>query len=356
MPLKLKIRLKSVPDRSYDIIIGINLKEALDEIDKRYRDMKKFFITDSNVRRLYAGHIRSSKLTHLLSVQAGEGSKNRKLKEILEDKLISRDAARDSVIIALGGGMIGDLAGFTAATLLRGVRYLQIPTTLLSQVDSSIGGKVAINHPAGKNLIGAFYQPEKVYIDTAMLRTLPHRQLLSGIAEVIKYAAVLDSKFFSFLEEKRPEILGKNPDALQKVIGRSCLLKKTVVEEDETEKGTRRILNFGHTIGHAAETLSAYRLTHGEAVAIGMAAEAKISAALGLLPPGDFIDLIEMLRRYGLPTDVPESIGIEKLITRTLRDKKVRQGGVEYTLLEKIGKAALGVKVSPREAMKILTL
>jgi len=369
--MKLHINLKKITDNSYDIIIGTKLAAVAREIAK-WNDISKYFIiTDSNVKRLYGDELfktlRSYKIeVHLLSVLAGEKSKTRKTKERLEDKLLKLKADRSSLIIALGGGMIGDLSGFVAATLMRGIPFIQIPTTLLSQVDSSIGGKVAVDHPLGKNLIGLFYQPKKVFIDVETLKTLPQREFRNGIAEVIKYAAIFDRNLFSFLENNQSKISvhsAKGGQASQQVdsstilhiIHRCCELKKMIVEKDEREIGLRRILNFGHTIGHAVESLSNYKLSHGEAVSIGMIAESKISAALGMLKQSEVERLNDLLKLYQLPTDIPSRMDKNKIVQLTCHDKKVQQGKVQYTLLDKIGKAIVGISVPQKIVEQILS-
>ncbi len=358
--MKLHINLKKITDNSYDIIIGTKLDAVACEIARWNGFSKYFIITDSNVKRLYGDEflktLRSNKIeVHLLSVPAGEKSKTRNTKEQLEDKLLNLKADRSSLIIALGGGMIGDLAGFVASTLLRGIPFIQIPTTLLSQVDSSIGGKVAVDHPLGKNLIGTFYQPKRVYIDVDTLKTLPQREFRNGMAEVIKYAAILDRDFFSFLENYHPKIFLHHPSSILHLIHRCCELKKMIVEKDERETGLRRILNFGHTIGHAVESLSNYKLSHGEAVAIGMMAEAKISVALGMLDQSDVERLNDLLQLYKLPTDIPSRMDTHKIIRLTFHDKKVQQGKVQYTLLEKIGKAIVGISVPLKIVERVLS-
>ena len=355
--MKLHINLRNITDCLYDVIIGIKLPAITSEIARLNGFSKYFIITDSNVKRLYGNEflktLRTDKIeAHLLSVPAGEKSKTRKTKEQLEDKLLKLNADRSSIIIAFGGGVIGDLAGFVAATLLRGVPLIQIPTTLLSQVDSSIGGKVAVDHPLGKNLIGAFYHPKKVYIDVNVLKTLSEREFRSGMAEVIKYAAILDQNLFSFLLVNHANIIHLKQSTLIHIISRCCELKKMIVEKDERETGLRRVLNFGHTIGHAVESLSKYKLTHGEAISIGMAAEAKISTSLGILKRSDMERLTFLLELYKLPTLIPSRMNLKKIIESTIHDKKVQQGEVHYTLLEQIGKARVGVKLTADKVIK----
>lgn len=362
--MKIHINLKNITDNSYDIIIGTKLSSVAGEIAK-WNDVAKYFIiTDSNVRRLYGNKFLKALQSHnveafIISVPADEKSKTRKTKDQLEDKLLKLNADRSSLIIALGGGVIGDLAGFVAATLLRGISFIQIPTTLLSQVDSSIGGKVAVDHPLGKNLIGAFYQPKKVYIDVDTLKTLPVKEFRNGMAEIIKYSAILDNKLFSFLENNQSRITIHSARggqaSLIHLIYRCCELKKMIVEKDERETGLRRILNFGHTIGHAIESLSNYKLSHGEAVAIGMVAEAKISAALGLLKQSEVVRLNNLLQLYKLPTDIPSRMDRNKIVQLTYHDKKAQQGKVQYTLLNKIGKAIVGVTVPKNIVKRVLS-
>ncbi|MBI4549266.1 MAG: 3-dehydroquinate synthase [Ignavibacteriae bacterium] len=348
MSSTVRVHLKGVVDNSYDIVIGTSLRQALRDIANDFRDASKFIITDSNVKSHYGG-IFNNKLFRILTVPAGERSKDRKTKEYLEDRLLSLRADRNSLIIALGGGVIGDLAGFVAATFMRGIPYIQIPTTLLAQVDSSIGGKVAINHPLGKNLIGAFYQPKKVYIDTGTLKTLPEKEFPNGMAEVIKYGAILDIQLFNFLEKNHKQILKRDRSSLTRIIKRCCQLKKMIVHQDERETGLRRILNFGHTVGHAIEALSNYRIGHGEAIAMGMVAEAKLSYALGMINYDDITRLSRLLQAYGLPITIPSRFTLKQLLRATLHDKKIKQGTVQYTLLEKIGKAKVGVQLTLKE-------
>lgn len=354
MTTRVHINLRKTIDDSYDIVIGTRLKQMAKDILSLKLGSKYFVITDTNVAKLY-GKSFSQMLpsSKLLTIPPGEQSKNRKTKELLENQLLSFKAGRDSVIIALGGGVIGDLAGFVAATLHRGVPYIQIPTTLLAQVDSSIGGKVAVDHPLGKNLIGAFYQPKKVYIDVSVLKTLPEKEFINGMAEVIKYGAILDEKLFTYLENHRNELLKRKNHVLVKIIKRCCELKRDIVQKDERETGLRRILNFGHTIGHAVELISNYKVPHGYAIAIGMVAESKISVSMGLLSGLDFSRLANLLLQYKLPITFSRKLNATELFNATLQDKKVRNGIVHYTLIERIGKAKVGVPLNTSKAIKL---
>jgi 3-dehydroquinate synthase len=357
-PSKIHIDLHRAADKSYDILIGIPLSRAIKDIVRRSGGGKAFVITDSNVVRHYGGAVgrgmrARGKQCKILVVPAGEKSKSRKIKERLENQLLFAGAGRDSLIIALGGGMVGDLAGFVAATLFRGVRYVQIPTTLLAQVDSSVGGKVAVDHPLGKNLLGAFYQPDRVYIDRAFLKTLPPREIRNGMSEIVKYAAILDRRLFSLLESLPSGGAIRESRSILNIIRRCCVLKKRVIEQDEREADLRRILNFGHTIGHALESLSRYRMSHGEAVARGMVLEARIAAGLGMISQKEVTRLEQLIRKFGLPAGLPARYDLHRIFSLTLRDKKARGGVVEYTLLEKIGKGVTGVRLSPSRARSL---
>jgi len=359
MQTEVHINLKKEIDDSYDIVIGTSLPRAARDILRSFPSDHYFLISDSNVKRAYGNiMLRSIKKNGvrcaIVAIPAGEQSKSRKVKDTLEDKLLLLGIDRNSVIIALGGGMVGDLAGFIASTLLRGISYIQIPTTLLAQVDSAVGGKVAINHPLGKNLFGAFHQPRRVYIDVGTLTTLPDLEFANGMAEVVKYGAILDAPFVSFLEDNTGCISGRNESVLAAIIKRCCELKAHVVGLDEKEFGYRRVLNFGHTIGHALESLSRYRLLHGQAVAVGMVAEARISASLGLLRTADVSRLERLLSGFHLPTRIPGSIDIGRLCRATLQDKKTKGGIVHYTLLSRLGKARVGVGVSHQQVQRIL--
>lgn len=359
MAKTITIKLKDNRDRSYAIRFGLNIQGIAKDIAS-YHSGSAFIITDSNVAQLYGDALlqelgkRSIRVEQIV-IPAGEQSKNRRMKERIEDHLIALHADRQSLIIALGGGVVGDFAGFIAATLFRGVPFVQIPTSLLAQVDSSVGGKVAVDHPLGKNLIGAFYQPLKVYIDAGMLRTLPKVEFRCGLAEVIKCAAIMDASLFSLLEKKRKEILRQEKPVLEHIIARCCKHKGDIVERDERDSGLRRILNFGHTIGHSVESMSDYSIRHGEAVSIGMATEAELSVAAGILAPTAKERLVRLLSDYSLPVTIPSTQELEEIIRRTQRDKKLKDGIVQYTLLRRIGEAVIGVGLTAPQALAALT-
>jgi 3-dehydroquinate synthase len=358
---RLHVRLQRTIDDSYDIEIGISFKRIANDIIRRWPEASFFIISDSNIHGLYGKAFATLLRNHgrsvsLLTFPAGEKQKNRHTKERLEDELLKQSVERSSLIIALGGGVTGDIAGFVSATMLRGVPYVHLPTTLLAQVDSSVGGKVAVDHPSGKNLIGAFYQPKKVYIDVSTLQTLPDREYRCGLAEVIKYGIALDKNLFLYLERNIHRILNRNNACLEYIIRKCCALKKGIVERDERESGLRRILNFGHTIGHGIESASGFRLNHGEAVAIGMAVEAKISSAIQMTNDIPVQRLTHLLRQYGLPVEIPGGITLQTILSRTAHDKKAVHGTVLYTLLTGVGRAEPGVAVPSTTIIRSLSL
>ncbi|HEY3417263.1 MAG TPA: 3-dehydroquinate synthase [Armatimonadota bacterium] len=349
-------------DRSYDIHIdegchamaGPFLAQLADPVSS------VVIISSRGIDRHYGDGLRLSleraKLPyHTLLVPAGERYKSLDTASRLYGDLIQRKVDRKSVIIALGGGVIGDLAGFVAATYQRGIRYMQVPTTLLAQVDSSVGGKVGVNHALGKNMIGAFLQPVTVLIDPHALSTLTRRELRSGLAEVVKYGVIWDEDFYAYLEAHVEEILRLDYQTLQTIIRRSCQIKAHVVEEDERESGLRAILNYGHTIAHAVETYTSYeRYTHGEAVAIGMVVAARLAHGMGLLRAEPVHRITRLLQRFGLPTHLPKADpGVLMSLMDT--DKKAVAGQVRFVLPTTIGKVEVTNAVQRdilRRAMK----
>ncbi|GKS60445.1 3-dehydroquinate synthase [Nitrospira sp.] len=336
-------------DRSYDITIQSGL---LGELGGHLRRLGAkgtvCIVTDRTVGGLYAPtavrSIRRAGLgAQLVTVPAGERAKSLVWLGRVLDRFVEARLERSSFLVALGGGVVGDLTGFAAASYLRGIPFVQVPTTVVAQVDSSVGGKTGINHPQGKNLIGAFYQPRAVLVDPSTLRTLPLRQRLGGVAEVIKYGVIADQEFFVYLERTMSSVLKMDEDTIAKIIQRSCEIKAEVVASDEREGDRRRILNYGHTIGHALETLGHYRaLIHGEAVAIGMVQEAWISHKLGycrLDVPERILTLVEAA---GLPSRLPRCTE-RQLWDAMQHDKKVVQGQVHGVWPERIG----AVRIAP---------
>ena len=354
---RIRVRLDAPRDRSYSVEIRPGLFSSLPEmLLKDAGEGRLFIVTDATVARLYARDIvrrlrDAGTAPKLLVVPSGERSKSERVAYRLQSRLLREGIRRDSLIVAFGGGVVGDLAGYVAATVLRGVRFVQVPTTLLAQVDSSVGGKVGIDHPSGKNLIGAFHQPVSVYCDPLVLRTLAPREFRNGLAEVIKIAAALDAGFFAYIEEHAGNISRSNTRILTTLIERSVALKASIVEQDERESGLRAALNLGHTIGHALEASGGFALKHGEGVAIGLAAEARMASAMHLLPDEECTRLIGTLRKTGLPTELPKKVRAGRFLASLALDKKGSWTGARFVFLRKIGTSALGIEV-PEELIR----
>ena len=346
---------------SYDIVMGFGL---IDELVSFVRNggfsRKAIIVSDSNVGKLYGNEVREALSrggldAELCIVPAGEQSKSLSEAERLYTCAIENGLDRKSPIFALGGGVVGDLAGFVAATYMRGVPFIQLPTSLLAQVDSSVGGKVAVNHVLGKNLIGAFYQPKAVFMEMNFMKSLPEREISTGLGEVVKYGIIYDDEFFDFLEQNRDRVLSLEAEALLHIIARSCEIKAQVVSQDEKESGLRRILNFGHTMAHAIEEETGYRrYNHGEAVAIGMMGAAYISESLGHING----DVTERVRKLLLSMKLPvqaEGCSVEHMYQSIFRDKKTLNGKVNWVLMKGIGETCVNGNVPEdvvREAME----
>ena len=305
-------------------------------------------ITNATVAELFGEQAESQFSVPVHTIQIGDGEAFKSLETYgqVMSELIAKKLHRDTTIIALGGGVVGDLAGFVAATFLRGVRLYQIPTTLLAQVDSAVGGKTAVNHQDGKNLIGAFYQPHATLIDTATLATLSDRIFVEGLAEVIKYGVIVDRGFFEWLESNTKPVLNREPDALDFIVRRSCEIKAEVVAKDEREQGLRAILNYGHTFGHALETVSGYgTLLHGEAVAIGMVMAARLGECLGWCNQDTTTRIRGLLTAFGLPTK-PPAVDLDAVHASMYLDKKVAGGKLRFILPSAIGEVKVTDKVT----------
>ncbi len=303
-------------------------------------------ITDSTVAPLYgaqvANAVERAGQTCLVTFPAGEWNKSRETWSDLTDQLLKAQLDRESVIVALGGGVVGDLAGFVAATYLRGVRYVQVPTSLLAMIDSAIGGKTGVDTGAGKNLVGAFHQPAAVIADVATLSTLPPVQLAAGMAEALKHGVIADAAYFTRTAERHESIRQRDLAALFEVVRRSVEIKAGVVGEDERERGKRAILNFGHTIAHALEASFGYELLHGEAVAIGMVAEAELGEEIGVTREGTAQVVRSAVEAFGLPTTAPDDVDRERMMESMRQDKKVRDGTVRFALPNQLGEMARG--------------
>jgi len=331
--------------RTYPIYVGAGcLRELGARLAETRCGVRVAVVTNSTIAGLYLGRALAS-LSEAdfepasIQIPDGEEHKNLAWLAFVYDKLIDAGVERSGAVVALGGGVVGDLAGFAAATYLRGVPCVQLPTTLLAQVDAAIGGKTGINHRAGKNLIGAFAQPRFVLADVELLRTLPRREFTAGLAEVLKYGVILDPDLFALLEDQLPAVQRLDRELLVRVVRTCCTLKALVVGEDETESGYRAILNFGHTVGHALESLSEYkRYLHGEAVAIGILAAARISCRLGFCRDADYQRIRTLIQRCGLPSEIPDDVRGEPLALAMRTDKKARGGAIKFVCIEGIGK------------------
>ncbi len=347
-------------DRSYDILIGRNLLARAGEfIPESIQARRAVIVSNPSVHQLYGAVVATGLeahglQTHAMEIPEGETHKTLKSAEILYDRLVEERCDRRTLLVALGGGVIGDLAGFVAATYQRGIPYIQIPTTLLSQVDSSVGGKTAVNHPRGKNLIGAFYQPQAVVIDIDCLQSLPLEEFRAGLAEIIKYGVISDPELFAYLETNVEKILEQDTACLEHIIETSCAIKAGVVERDETESNYRMILNFGHTIGHAIEALTSYsQFKHGEAIAIGMVYAAKLSSQMKKCSK-EVVDRIHTLvNRFGLPHRLPE-FSPQDYIESMHLDKKVRDNQIKFILVRSIGSVEIVSAVPESELQKVL--
>ncbi|MDX1452145.1 MAG: 3-dehydroquinate synthase [Oleiphilaceae bacterium] len=332
-------------ERSYPIFIGEQLLSQNEKFLPYIAGRKVMIVTNETVSPLYEHALRET--LQGLEVDSvvlpdGEQYKNWETLNLIFDALLQNKHSRKTTMVALGGGVVGDMAGFAAACYQRGVDFIQVPTTLLSQVDSSVGGKTAVNHPLGKNMIGAFYQPKAVVIDTLTLNTLPAREVAAGIAEVIKYGLIRDQAFFEWLETNINDLVALNPAALAYAIERSCSCKAEIVAEDEREGGVRALLNLGHTFGHAIETHCGYgNWLHGEAVAAGMVMAAKLSQLEGWLSRDDVARIEHLLQRANLPIKGPEGITPERYLELMSVDKKVLDGGLRLVLLKGIGDAVV---------------
>jgi 3-dehydroquinate synthase len=331
-------------DRSYDIAIGTGILDGLAERLKSFAlSPRVAVVSNPTVFSIYGERIlaplkKAGFEVLTVMIPDGEEYKNLDTLKRIYDDLLKYKLDRKSAVIALGGGVVGDMTGFAASTYMRGIAYVQAPTTLLAQVDSSVGGKTGIDHELGKNMIGAFWQPALVWIDPETLKTLPPGQLMAGFAEVIKYGVIYDKGLFDFLEVNREKILNLDNEALTHIIRRSCEIKAEIVSKDERESGLRAILNYGHTIGHAIETATGYtRFLHGEAVSIGMHLEAKLSQALNLIKREEVLKIKAIIDAYGLPSALPAGIDVDYMLSSMQLDKKSVAGELKFILPQKIG-------------------
>ena len=362
-----KVRVE-LGDRSYDILVDSGL---IDSAGKAIRDAAGggncWVVTDDTVAPLYLDRLTTSLAgagltAETITLPAGEASKSFSTIENVVDTILDGAPGRNATLIALGGGVVGDITGFAASIVLRGINFIQIPTTLLSQVDSSVGGKTGVNTRHGKNLAGAFYQPKLVIADTSVLDSLPRRELLAGYSEVVKYGLIRDASFFGWLEQYGDAVIDGDADARRHAVRESCRAKATVVAEDERESGARALLNFGHTFGHALETETGFcsDLLHGEAVAIGMMLALELSASLGLCPPEDVVRARAHFKSVGLPDGLPSDQGrrwsADVLIGHMGHDKKVHDGRIAFILANGVGDAFVDRDVDLDAVKTILEL
>jgi len=344
--------------RTYPIYIGRGLLHQQSILKQHLSYGQILLVTNTTVGPLHAAHLQpylAQSIQNILELPDGETHKTLATAELIFERLLQLRYARDCCILALGGGVIGDLAGFVAACYQRGVDFIQIPTTLLAQVDSSVGGKTAVNHPLGKNMIGAFHQPRAVIADLATLDTLPDRELRAGLAEVIKYGLIVDAEFFAWLEEHIEQLLRRDEAALMHAVEVSCRTKAAIVAADEFEQDQRALLNLGHTFGHAIETGLGYgEWLHGEAVAVGMLMAADLSARAGWLEPTAVARLRRLLERAGLPVRAP-ALDAQQFLALMSLDKKVRAGQLRLVLLHAIGQAIVSSDYEPALLQATLT-
>ncbi|MDC0603367.1 3-dehydroquinate synthase [Aliiglaciecola sp.] len=345
-------------ERSYPIHIEAGILTNTDIITSNVASGRAIVVTNDVVSPLYLDILLKSLKglnVSVITIPDGEQHKNLQQFEYISSQLLEQQAARDTTLIALGGGVIGDLTGFVAACFQRGMPFIQVPTTLLSQVDSSVGGKTAVNHPLGKNMIGAFYQPKSVFIDINTLKTLPDREFAAGMAEVIKYGIIYDEGFFQWLESHTEQLIQKSDEHLEYVIKRCCEIKAEIVSKDEREQGIRALLNLGHTFGHAIEAEQGYgNWLHGEAVACGTVIAAKAALQKGWMHESELQRIIQLMQAFDLPILAPNQMDYDVFMKHMQHDKKVLKGAIRFVIPQHIGKAVVTKDISQDSLRAIL--
>ena len=341
--------MHSISLPTYDVVVEHGALARVADIARSATGAHRYaVITDTNVVRTHADRVvraLGSVGTRTFTITAGEASKTRETWAHLTDSMLESGFGRDAAIIAVGGGVVGDIAGFVAATYMRGIKYVQVPTSLIAMLDASVGGKTAVDTPRGKNLVGAFHQPSAVVVDPSVLMTLPAEHFRAGLAEAIKHGVIADAQYLERIIADMPALLDQRADrgaALEAMIARSIQIKAEIVRRDEREHGLRQVLNFGHTIGHALEAASDYSMLHGECVAVGMACEATIAEKAGVAAPGTARDVRRAVERAGLPTAMPRTYPADRLVALMRSDKKVRSGALRFALPREIGAMASG--------------
>ncbi len=355
----MKVLKVDLAERSYPIMIGSGLLDDVEAFKQIIRHRNVIIVSNTTVSELYIKRLYKT-LEQFCVVQQcilsdGEEFKTLDSFNAVMTSMLQNNMGRDSTVVALGGGVVGDISGFAASAYQRGVDFVQVPTTLLAQVDSSVGGKTGVNHPLGKNMIGAFYQPKGVIIDIDCLKTLPPRQLSAGMAEVIKYGIIWDKSLFANLEAKMAQLLALDKDSLTEVIARCCEIKADVVHQDEKEGGLRALLNLGHTFGHAIETFMGYGVwLHGEAVAAGTVLAAQVAQTKNLVTAEDIHRIVGLLKVANLPTSSPQNMTPDDYVTVMHHDKKVKQGHIRYVLPEGIGKAKVFADITDEQVKDVI--
>lgn len=347
-PHRVKVALPEANSRGYEVLVGAGLFSTIASVLSRFCPAHRYaVVTDDRVAELYA--VRLSRMLHgagyrtdVYAFTAGEEQKTRDTWALVSDAMMESGCGRDTALLAFGGGVPGDLGGFVAATYMRGLPYVQVPTSLLAMIDASVGGKTGVDTAAGKNLVGAFHQPQCVIIDPELLQTLPEAHLRAGLAEAVKHGAIADAEYLQWIDQNAETLLAGDPQALARLIVRSVEIKAEIVARDEKESGPRKLLNFGHTIAHAVEAVSGYAMLHGEAVAVGMVEEARIGERSGVTVAGTAARLRKLLTKLGLPTSLPIDYGADAVVEWTRNDKKARNGRVEYALIQDIGTPLVG--------------
>lgn len=355
-----RLRVHQNEEVIYEIVIEHSFERLLEELQPfNIKERKLCIVTDSIVGGIYAPSLladlkKVSKQAELFTFEAGEKNKNLDTVKNLYEFLILNKFDRKDLLIALGGGVVGDLTGYAAATYLRGIDFIQLPTSLLSQVDSSIGGKTGVDFDSYKNMVGAFHQPKLVYMNIDALKTLDEREYFSGMGEILKHGLIKDDAYYGWVLEHMSEIQEKEPEVLEEMIYRSCLIKKYVVERDPKEQGERALLNFGHTLGHSIEKYMNFHLLHGECVALGAVAATYISKLRGYLKEDEFLEIRDMFVGFQLPITI-SNIDIDSVIQLTQSDKKMEAGALKFILLESVGNAVIDKTVTEAELKEALT-
>lgn len=347
-PHRVKVALPEANSRGYEVLVGAGLFSTIASVLSRFCPAHRYaVVTDDRVAELYA--VRLSRMLHgagyrtdVFAFTNGEAQKTRETWALVSDAMLESGCGRDTALLAFGGGVPGDLGGFVAATYMRGLPYVQVPTSLLAMIDASVGGKTGVDTPGGKNLVGAFHQPQCVIIDPELLQTLPQAHLRAGLAEAVKHGAIADAEYLQWIDQNSESLLAGDTQALARLIVRSVEIKAEIVAKDEKESGPRKLLNFGHTIAHAVEAVSGYAMLHGEAVSVGMVEEARIGERSGVTVAGTAARLRKLLTKLGLPTSLPMGYGADAVVEWTRSDKKARNGRVEYALIQDIGTPLIG--------------